>query len=125
MVLIGSCTHSRRHVDWEIKASLRQGIDCKPNGLLVVLLPYQGDSAHLPPRLKENWNASGNCYAGYHAAPNTAEELARWIEEAYLCRETRANLISNSQEIMKYSQCLVCKETHSLRNAKVPPYRFL
>ena len=58
MVLIGSCTHSRRHVDWEIKASLRQGIDCKPNGLLGVLLPSQGNSAHLPPRLKENWDAS-------------------------------------------------------------------
>ena len=25
IVLVGSCTHSRRYVDWEIKSSLRQG----------------------------------------------------------------------------------------------------
>src|SRR6267378_346467 len=25
IVLVGSCTHSRRYIDWEIKSSLRQG----------------------------------------------------------------------------------------------------
>src|ERR1041385_7082142 len=34
IVLLGRCTHSRRYVDWEIKASLRQGTDSLPNGLL-------------------------------------------------------------------------------------------
>jgi hypothetical protein len=38
IVLVGTCTHSRRYVDWELKASLRQG-DCTPNGVLAFLLP--------------------------------------------------------------------------------------
>ncbi len=39
IVLIGSCTHSRRYVDWEIKSSLRQGQYTTPNGLIGILLP--------------------------------------------------------------------------------------
>src|SRR4051812_30659698 len=38
MVLVGTCTHSRRYVDWELKASLQQGRDSLPNGLLAVAL---------------------------------------------------------------------------------------
>ena len=124
LVLIGRCTHSRRHVDWEIKASLRQGMDYKPNGLLGIVLPSLGNSAHLPPRFAENWDASDNCYARFRSAPSSAEDLARWIKDAYLARENRAHLIKNSADIMKYnSQCLVCKETHSLRNTKQPRTR--
>ena len=32
IVLLGTCTHSRRYIDWEIKASLQQG-EATPNGL--------------------------------------------------------------------------------------------
>src|SRR5262245_44111488 len=39
IVLLGSCTHSRRYVDWELKASLRQGDSFTPNGLIGILLP--------------------------------------------------------------------------------------
>ena len=39
IVLIGRCTHSRRYVDWEIKASLQQG-QTLPNGLIGINLPY-------------------------------------------------------------------------------------
>ena|SRR6266545_2869289 len=45
IVLIGSCTHGRRYVDWEIKASLRQGAT-DPSGLIGLLLPSCGKSAH-------------------------------------------------------------------------------
>jgi homoaconitase/3-isopropylmalate dehydratase large subunit len=38
IVLIGSCTHSRRYVDWEIKSSLRRGSNT-PNGLLAYVMP--------------------------------------------------------------------------------------
>ena len=44
IVLIGKCTHSRRYVDWEIKASLRQG-QSLPNGLLAYVLPSAVPSA--------------------------------------------------------------------------------
>jgi hypothetical protein len=40
IVLIGSCTHSRRYVDWEIKSSLRQG-DYTPNGDSTANIPMQ------------------------------------------------------------------------------------
>ena len=48
IVLLGKCTHSRRHVDWEIKSSLRQGASA-PNGLIGIVLPSQGRGAFLPP----------------------------------------------------------------------------
>ncbi len=55
IVLVGSCTHSRRYVDWEIKASLQQGKDRLPNGLLAIQLPSCPNGAFLPPRLEQNW----------------------------------------------------------------------
>ena len=116
MVLVGSCTHSRRHVDWEIKASLRQGADSKPNGLVGIVLPSKGSRAHLPQRFLANWSGSDACYASYHSAPTSALQLSNWIEDAYQARESRAKLIKNSSEMMAYnSRCLVCNETHSLR----------
>lgn len=113
IVLIGSCTHSRRYVDWEIKSSLQQG-EVIPNGLIGILVPSQGNSAHMPPRLKGNWNKErDDCYARYHSYPISAETLGSWIEDAFSARTTRAAYIANSQERMKYnSKCLVCGLTH-------------
>jgi MTH538 TIR-like domain (DUF1863) len=80
LVLLGSCTHSRRHVDWEIQASLRRGADSLPNGLLGIVLPSQGKAALLPPRFEMNWvpeNRGG--YARYYVAPSSAIEFRAWI----------------------------------------------
>ena len=113
IVLIGSCTHSRRYIDWEIKSSLRQG-DYTPNGLIGILLPSQGSSGHLPPRFRDNWESGEtNCYARYRSYPTSAAELGLWIEDAFSARTQRAQLINNSQEMMKYNRvCNVCKMTH-------------
>lgn len=109
IVLIGKCTHSRRYIDWEIKSSLRQG-NYTPNGLIGILLPSQGNSAILPPRFKLNKDSG---YATYHSYPGTKEDLREWIEDAYEARTTRANLIVNPQEMMKYNSCCkVCRVTH-------------
>jgi len=113
IVLLGTCTHSRRYVDWELKTSLRQGT-YTPNGVLGIILPSVGNRAHLPPRFQENW-ASGEagCYARYRVAPSTATEIRSWIEDAHAARVTRAHLISNSTEMMKYNrQCKSCGVTH-------------
>jgi hypothetical protein len=114
ILLIGKCTHSRRYVDWEIKASLRQGENYTPNGLVGILLPSCGNSAHLPPRFKDNWQKEeNNCYARYRAYPASSQQLADWIEDAYNARTTRAHLIQNRADMMKYnSKCLVCGVTH-------------
>lgn len=113
IVLIGNCTHSRRYIDWEIKSSLCQGQNI-PNGLLGILLPSKGDSAHLPPRFKDNWeNPETNCYARYRSYPTSKDQLASWIEDACQARTSRAHLIKNSQVMMKYnSACKVCGVTH-------------
>lgn len=110
---LGQCTHSRRYVDWELKTTLRKG-SYTPNGLLGILLPHMGNSCFLPPRFKENWNKGENdCYALYRGYPNSKQDLKRWIEEAYSRRSTKANLISNSQSMMKYNaKCKVHNITH-------------
>ena len=66
IVLVGSCTHSRRFIDWEIKSSLRQG-SYIPNGLMGIILPSLGDRAHLPPRFKVSWDEDDkDCYARFY-----------------------------------------------------------
>ena len=101
IVLLGSCTHSRRYVDWEIKSSLTQGEQHTPNGLLAILLPGQGNSAHLPDRFKLNWNKEDDCYALYRAYPSTANQLGAMIDDAFGRRSSHANQIKNPQEVMK------------------------
>jgi hypothetical protein len=55
ILLLGHCTHSRRYIDWEVKASLRQGDFYTPNGLIGILLPGY-TPVHLPDRFQANWN---------------------------------------------------------------------
>jgi hypothetical protein len=113
LVLIGTCTHSRRFVDWEIKTSLRQGQNYTPNGLLGILLPPL-TTAHLPPRFAENWTAGElACYARYRYAPTSAEQLRGWLEDAFAARTTRANLIRNAADMMRYNAtCQAHNITH-------------
>ena len=113
IVLVGSCTHSRRYIDWELKSSLRQG-EYTPNGVMGIILPSQGNSAYLPPRLEENWSKNHvNCYARYWNYPKAADQLEGYIDDAYNARTIRAHLIKNSQEMMKYNvRCKVCEITH-------------
>lgn len=114
IVLIGSCTHSRRYVDWEIKASLRQGETVTPNGLIGILLPSQGRNGLLPPRLQENWTENHiDCYARFWIYPNSGDWLGQCIDDAYNSRTTRNHLISNTRDKMIYNrQCLVHQITH-------------
>lgn len=114
IVLIGICTHSRRYVDWEIKSSLRHGDVYTPNGLLGILLPSAGQGAYLPERFAANWNtAEVECYARYRYAPTSAMELRSWIEDAHAARTSRAHLITNSADMMRYNaRCKVHGVTH-------------
>ena len=113
LCMIGTCTHSRRYVDWELKASLRRGA-YTPNGLVGILLPSTGTRAHQPPRFYANWNQNEALgYALYRSYPASIGILQSWIEEAHRRRTSHAHLIVNSQQMMKYSrQCQVCSVTH-------------
>ena len=100
-------------IDWELKASLRQGAFNTANGLIGILLHgYQ--SAHLPDRFAANWNQQHlNCYARYYYPPQSAFELRNWIEDAFQARTTRAMWIQNSADMMGYNaKCKVCSVTH-------------
>jgi len=113
IVLMGSCTHSRRYVDWEIKSSLRQGENI-PNGLLGILLPSQNDSAYLPQRFEQNLTRDKvNCYAKYRKYPKSGFELGEWIDDAFNARTSRNHLIKNPQSMMGYnSSCKIHNLTH-------------
>jgi len=94
IVLIGPCTWSRRFVDWEIQASLRQPASGFPNGLIGILLDRAARPA-LPPRFRLNRDSG---YARYHYYPSSASSLEEWIEDAYLARQSRTQLIRNPRE---------------------------
>lgn len=114
IVLVGSCTHSRRFVDWEIKASLQQGRDKLPNGVVAIQLPSSPNGAYLPPRLDQNCRRNDQVgYVRYYQYPRNPAELRRWIEEAFQARRTIADRIANPQEMMTYnSKCRICGVTH-------------
>lgn len=116
IVLVGNCTHSRRYVDWEVKASLQQG-QTLPNGLIAINLPYMGNRGNLPPRVSDNVvrDSSGNNigYARYYSYPTSKSQLENWIEDAYNARTQRSSLIKNSNEMMRYNaKCNVHSVTH-------------
>lgn len=112
IVLLGTCTHSRRYIDWEIKTSLRRGT-YTPNGVMAILLPSAGGRAFLPLRFEANWNRLDQLYARYYDYPNSATQLGGWIEDAFVARTTRAHLIQNDAEMMKNNAaCRVHGITH-------------
>lgn len=109
IVLLGHCTHSRRYVDWELKASLTQPALGLPNGVIGIILPTLRTEAHLPDRFRENWALGhSNCYATLWQYPTSGAVLRTWIEDAYEARTSRKHLIVNSREMMKNNaKCLV------------------
>jgi hypothetical protein len=117
ILLIGSCTHSRRYVDWELKATLRQGETYTPNGLIGILLSEYDfgpqNLPYLPDRFAANVSSNGDGYARYYYPPTSATELRSWIEDAYAARTARAKLIQNNADRMLYNaKCRVCGVTH-------------
>ena len=89
VVLIGSCTWQRRHVDWEIGASLRH---TQPNprcGLLGILLPNHPDSSRnaydrrlVPPRLAVNADGDDPFARMYKWSTNSVQ-VREWIDVAF------------------------------------------
>jgi hypothetical protein len=119
IVLIGTCTHSRRFVDWEIKASLQQGT-ALPNGLIGILLPsatpglLRARYPELPPRFNDNLAQHGlPGYAQFQNYPTNTQQVREWIEVAFDSRSRQAQYISNGREMMRYnSRCANCGVTH-------------
>lgn len=89
VVLIGARTWQRRHVDWEIGCSLRNGQFGERSGLLGVLLPSYPppvDAPYhhytLPPRLADNVVGLAP-FARVYAWPPAPVEVEGWVRSAY------------------------------------------
>ena len=91
VVLIGSETWQRKHVDWEISSSLRDTQLNSRTGLIGIILPtyprtdqskYNGNT--IPPRLYDNIQ---NDFATIHNWSNDPTVVQSWIHQAFLRRE--------------------------------------
>ena len=87
VVLIGSQTWQRKHVDWEIGSSIRHTQYNPRSGLLGIILPtYPRDDKTkynrftIPPRLYDNIQCGFAKIYNWNTNPN---EVQKWIHEAF------------------------------------------
>ncbi len=96
VVLIGSETWKRKHVDWEIAASIRDTKHNPRSGLLGIFLPtyplkynpdkqtWEFDKCTIPPRLYDNWKCG---YAKLYKWSDDHREVQKWIHKAFKRRK--------------------------------------
>ena len=87
VVLIGSETWQRKHVDWEISASVRQTARNPRSGLIGIILPSyprsdtsKYDRHTIPPRLHDNIDCD---FASIHNWSDNPKLIQDWIHQAY------------------------------------------
>lgn len=104
VVLIGSQTWQRKHVDWEISSSLRDTKHSPRSGLLGILLPtypYFAERKYtkstIPPRLHDNLVNRPDPYAQIYLWSNDPAHVKKWIHDAFLRRN--AILPDNSRDL--------------------------
>lgn len=92
VVLIGSQTWQRKHVDWEIGSSIRQTQYNSRSGLLGIILPSyprndrsKYDPYTIPPRLYDNIQCG---FAKIYNWSTNPAEVQGWIHEAFNRRNT-------------------------------------
>lgn len=103
ILLLGSCTWSRKFVDWEISSSLRDDTKNRRSGLLAIPLPSMQNSAQLPDRMKDNWEEEESAsYALYRSYPSSASTLRLAIDKAFDARTEKASLADNSRALRTY-----------------------
>ena len=91
IVLIGSETWKRKHVDWEIGSSIRDTSLNSRSGLIGIILPSyprRGNTYNpytIPPRLYDNIKCG---FAKIYNWPTNPNEIQKWIREAFERRET-------------------------------------
>lgn len=100
ILYVGSCTWSRKYVDWELSSSLRNDPVNKRNGLMAIT-PADRSTNTLPARFADNWAADDSKYARYYYYPTTEADLRSWIDDAFRARDSRANVIDNSRALRK------------------------
>ncbi|HQQ46851.1 MAG TPA: TIR domain-containing protein [Acidobacteriota bacterium] len=91
VVLVGSDTWRRKHIDWEISSSIRDTRLNPRSGLLGILLPTYPRASMtsynpytIPPRLNDNIKCG---YAKLHNWTNNPDDIREWIQEAFNKRD--------------------------------------
>ncbi len=91
VVLVGKETWKRKHIDWEISASIRKTKMSPRSGLLGIILPTHSNygketytSYLIPPRLYDNIDCK---YARIYDWSNNINEVQNWIHQAFLRRD--------------------------------------
>lgn len=120
VVLIGSETYKRKHVDWEISA----GLSCKAggcSGLIGILLPsyyssyengYLNGNGYnpqtIPPRLNDNVESGYSYIYKWDSMTNVNTNgnyaVINWIDEAYNRIYSESEKIKNSREQFTYNR---------------------
>lgn len=92
VVLIGTNTWQRKHVDWEIGGSIRKTQYSSRSGLLGIFLPSHPDygkskyNKHIiPPRLSDNVDCG---FAKLYDWEESALTIQGWIHDAYQRKDT-------------------------------------
>jgi len=87
VVLIGEDTWKRKHIDWEIGASIRQTQYNSRSGLIGIILPSYprnniSEYTHrtIPPRLHDNIECG---FAKIYNWSDSPSEVEQWIHEAF------------------------------------------
>lgn len=90
IVLIGTLTWQRKHVDWEISSSIRATLNSSRSGLLGIFLPSYPLSSQnkfntntIPPRLYDNWKDEKKRFAGLYNWSLNPLDIQKWIHEAF------------------------------------------
>lgn len=106
VVLIGKETWKRRHVDWEIAASIRKSSKNSRCGLLGLILPSHPDfgkqsytAGILPPRLVDNQKCG---FAKVYDWDSSGANVAGWIHDAFSRRDVDSP--DNSREGFKHNK---------------------
>lgn len=107
IVLIGSETAKRKHIDWEISASLSKKVGGY-SGLLGIILPSHPDyykdkisNDTIPPRLLKNIQSG---YAGFIKWNNDVNFVAQCIEKAFQNRTYKTSTIDNNLPQFVYNR---------------------
>lgn len=92
VVLVGTQTWQRKHVDWEIGSSIRQTQFNPRSGLLGILLPTyplsspnKYDPHTLPPRLHDNIECG---FAKIYLWDSNPVNVSKWIHDAFQRRNS-------------------------------------
>lgn len=102
IVLVGKCTWTRKFVDWEVAASLRNTATACRSGLMAITLPSAAgySDRQLPARVSDNVDSG---YAHWWKYPSSANHLAEMIETAYEDRSAKDYLVDNSRPLRSYN----------------------